>query len=83
MNEQAVKAVNNAHKKFVKDLSIDERVFKTSKRECFLTLKDHNTDFKNSPSSRLPNPTKCEVGRISHQSLSKLVEIVKIKAKLK
>ena len=82
VTDQNVKKVNNAHKKIVVDLGISDRVFKTSERECFITLKDHKPNFQNSPSCRLLNPMKCEVGKISHQKLSKIIEIVRKKSKL-
>ena len=83
VDDQTVKKVNNAHKKIVNNLGISDRVFKTSKRECFITLKDHKNDFINSPSCRLLNPTKPELGRISHQILTRIVEKVRHKTKLK
>ena len=62
---ETVKGVINDDKKIVNQLDIDNRVFKTSKREAFVTLKDHKSDFENNPSCRLINPTKPEIGRIS------------------
>ena len=83
VKEPTVKKVNNAHKKIVNDLGISDRVFKTVKRESFITLKDHKPNFKNSPSCRLLNPTKPEVGKVSHQILKKIVECVRNKTQLK
>ena len=50
-----VDKVNQAHKEIVNFLEIQDRVFKTKKRESFISLKDHKEDFKNSPSCRLLN----------------------------
>ena len=48
---------------------------------CFVTLKDHKSNFLNNPSTRLINPAKNKIGRISKQILdqmnSKLCEILK------
>ena len=66
----------------MKSLDIQDRVFKTTDRNCFVTLKDHKPGFKNSPSCRLLNPTKCEIGKISHQILSKVIETVRVKSGL-
>ena len=74
-----MKKVNEAHKSIVNKLGLQDRVFKTTDRECFISLKDHKNDFTNSPSCRLLNPTKCEIGRISHQILSRIVTIVRSK----
>ena len=75
--DNTVKKINTAHKKIVNNLDISDRVYKTSKRECFISLKDHKPNFKNSPTCRLLNPTKCEIGKISHQILAKIVECVR------
>ena len=66
-------------KKIVSNLEIADRVFQTSKREAFITLKDHKPHFMNSPKFRLLNPTKPEIGKISKQIVSKIVTIVREK----
>ena len=81
--EPFIEEINNAHKKVVRSLDLSDRVFQTKKSESFITLKDHKPNFENSPSCRLIAPTKCEIGRISHQILAKIVENVRIKSKLK
>ena len=78
-----VRKVNKAHKKIVNNLDIEDRVFKTANRECFVTLKDHKDNFKNNPKCRLLNPTKCEVGKVSQQILTKKLNIIRRKTGLK
>ena len=39
---------------------------------CFITLKDHKENFENNPSTRLINPAKNELGRISKVILEKV-----------
>ena len=68
---QNVQKVNRAHKKIVKKLGLQDRVFKTCERECFVTLKDHKENFQNNPKCRLLNPAKCEVGKISSKFCQK------------
>ena len=77
-----VNKINTAHKDIVRKLNIDDRVFRTVEQECFVSLKDHKPDFHNVPKARLLNNTKCEVGRISHIILSKIVKVVREKTKL-
>ena len=67
----------------MKNLEIEDRVFKTTNRECFVTLKDHKENFKNSPKCRLLNPTKCEVGKVSQKILTKKLQIIRRKTGLK
>ena len=39
---------------------------------CFFTLKDHKENFQNTPTARLINPAKNEIGRISKAILDKI-----------
>ena len=66
--------INTAHKDIVRKLDIENRVFRTVEQECFVSLKDHKSDFHNAPKARLLNNTRCEVRRISHIILSKIVK---------
>ena len=77
-----VNKVNTAHKNIVRKLDINDRVFRTVEKESFVTMKDHKPDFQNAPKTRLLSSTKCEVGRISHIILSKIVKVVREKSKL-
>ena len=42
---QNVKKINQAHKSVVKSLDLQDRVFQTMDRTCFITLKDHKPGF--------------------------------------
>ena len=77
-----VNKLNASHKAIVNRLDIEDRVFKTSDREAFVTLKDHKPNFSNNAKSRLLNPRKPELGRVSHIILSKIVDTVRVKSKL-
>ena len=76
---QNVQKVNKAHKRIVKKLGLQDRVFKTCQRESFVTLKDHKENFQNNPKCRLLKPTKCELGKISQQILSNIVSTIRRK----
>ena len=39
---------------------------------CFITLKDHKENFVNNPQTRLLNPAKNEIGRISKDILDQI-----------
>ena len=43
-----------------KNVEAEHRVFKTTNRECFVTLKDLKYNLKNGTNCRLLNPTKSE-----------------------
>ena len=60
-------------KVITKKLNIDDRVEATATKEVFTTLKDHKDNFVNKPTYRLKNPSKQEIGRISKQSLEKII----------
>ena len=82
MPEENIHRINSAHKDIVRDLEIQDRVFKTVEKESFVSLKDHKSDFRNNPKCRLLAPMKCEIGKISQQILSKIVKVVRKKTKL-
>ena len=50
---------------------------KTSERQAFSTFKDTKENFENSKQTRLINPTKGELGKVSKQILEKIVGKVK------
>ena len=81
-NNDDFKKVTKEDKAFAKKLEIDDRVYSTSKREAFLTLKDHKPNYINNPTFRLLNPTKQELGKVSKQKLEKIVSVVKEKSGL-
>jgi hypothetical protein len=58
--EEVVK-VNSEQAKTAVEMEIDDRVFKTTPRDSFITLKDHKIDFATNPKARLINPTKGEL----------------------
>ena len=47
-------------------------MFINGKNNCFITLKDHKENFLNNPKTRLLNPAKNELGRISKAILDKI-----------
>ena len=49
-----------------------DRMFINGKNNCFITLKDHKENFLNNPKTRLLNPAKNELGRISKARLDKI-----------
>ena len=46
-------------------LEIEDRVYCTSKRDSFITVKDHKAQFMNNPKFRVINPTKSELGMVN------------------
>ena len=76
-NTKNVENVTVEHQKVVKNLGLEQRVFETTKRTAFLTIKDHKEDFANNTKCRLINPTKPEIGRISIKILENVVSVVK------
>ena len=72
MNQTAINKVNTSHIEVVNKLDIQDRVFATTPRQAYVTLKDHKDNFNNNPSCRLINPTKPEIGRVSSKILQKI-----------
>ena len=80
---QIVKNIKSSHQKIVEELELTDRVYRTTKREPFITIKDHKPNFQQNPKTRLINPTKPEIGRISKQITAKINAIVREKSGLK
>ena len=78
-----VDKVDDGQKKIVRDLELQDRVFVTTQRPAFATLKDHKENFHANPKVRVINPQKPEVGRISKQILEKVNTVVRQKSGLK
>ena len=57
--------IEKSGRKFAKDKGVLERIGRNGETECFITLKDHKPKFENHPTTRLINPSKNEIGRIS------------------
>ena len=55
-------------------LCLEDRVECMSKKDAFITLKYHKANFKTSPSCRLINPSKSEMGHISKVLLEGIVK---------
>jgi hypothetical protein len=53
---EIVKDITKADKKVAAELELDDRIYCTSERQSFITLKDHKPTFQNNPSCRLINP---------------------------
>ena len=64
--------INTAGKKFAKDKSLLDKMEVNARNNCFITLKDHKENFQNNPKTRLINPAKNEIGRISKVILDKI-----------
>ena len=85
--KKAEKAAVNAdivvQKEVVKDFDLKERVMYCPPQTAYVTLKDHKENFDNDPKCRLINPAKIEIGKLSKKILSRVVEDVRAKTKLK
>ena len=68
--------------KYVKETNILDKIKGNDTANCFISLKDHQANFLNHSTTRLINPVKKEIGRISKQNLdqinSKLCETLKV-----
>ena len=74
-----VKKVNSEHAATAVELELDDRIFKTAPRDCFITLKDHKPEFAANPKVRLINPTKGEVGKVAMQIVDDMVKQIRAK----
>ena len=78
-DHENVEYVKSKHAKTAEDLEIADRMFITTPREAFLTLKDHKEDFQENPKVRLINPTKPDIGKVAKKYLENMIDEIKIK----
>ena len=71
-DNRLIHKINNSGKRFAKDVNILDKIEINGTSNCFITLKDHKDNFENNPTTRLINPAKNEVGRISKVVLDKM-----------
>ena len=71
-NEKLAEKINKLGKKFADKKGVLERMDKNTTGSCFITLKDHKENFANNPKTRLINPAKNEIGRISKDILDNI-----------
>ena len=72
VNKKIVKQINLEGKNIVEDKTIANRILVNGHDECFISLKDHKPNFTNNPKTRLINPAKNEIGRLSKSILDKI-----------
>ena len=71
-SEKLKERIDKGNVKFAKKAGIIDRMDQNGKNNCFITLKDHKENFQNNPTTRLINPAKNEIGRISKTILDKI-----------
>ena len=80
--DRVVDDISKDDKKVANKLEVADRLYCTSKRDSFITIKDHKQNYMNNTKCRLINPCKSELGKISKQMLAKIIAIVKTKSQL-
>lgn len=68
-NFNQIDKINSISKSITDKLKISDRVSKLQPKEAYILLKDHKPDFRSKPSTRIINPTRPEIGRISKNIL--------------
>ena len=63
---------NKLGQKFAKDKGVIGKMETNGTGNCFITLKDHKENSVNNPNTRLLNPAKNEIGRISKDILDNI-----------
>ena len=59
------KKLNSEAKMLASKLGIVDRGEKYNTKNCFITIKDHKSDFKENPECRRINPAKTQIGKVS------------------
>ena len=77
-NKNKVNRINSEAKRIAEKLKLDDRIQQLQETEAFISVKDHKEGFPNSPSFRLINPSKSEIGKISKHILNKINKLLQI-----
>ena len=67
-----VNRINSEAKTIAEKLELDDKIQQLQETEAFILVKDLKEGFPNSPSFRLINPSKSEIGKISKHILDKI-----------
>ena len=59
-------------------LGIVDRGEKYNTKNCFITIKDHKSDFKTNPECRLINPAKTQIGRVSKTIVQDICALLRL-----
>ena len=81
--EIEVSKINYKAKSLAKSLGLDDRIEAISKKESFISLKDHKQNFQHDPKCRLINPTKSEMGLVAQKILQRVNAEIRETTKLK
>ena len=65
-------------RKVARSFNIDNKMDVTTKRQCFVTIKDHKDDFRVNSNYRLPNARKSELGKLSKHILQQISTNIRI-----
>ena len=74
--------INKDAKKIATKLEVADRVFKVEKKEAVVTIKDHKPNYRNNTKTRLINPTKSYLGKVSKIKLASIIQKVRLRTGL-
>ena len=72
-----IEQINKDTSNFASRLQIEDRLGKFKKKDAYILIKDHKPNFENKLPTRLINPSKTELGRISKFIIQNIVNSVK------
>ncbi|MCP3852632.1 MAG: hypothetical protein GY694_20755, partial [Gammaproteobacteria bacterium] len=81
-NESIENKINQEASEITEKLEISDRVEPMAHKSPYITLKDHKENFPNNIKTRLINPAKSNVGKISQQILQKINSDIRNKLEL-
>ena len=81
-SEKIKEKVDKCGLKYAKNAGVGDRIEVNGTSNCFITMKDHKDNFDNNPTTRLINPAKNEVGRISKVILDRINAVVREKTRV-
>ena len=77
-NNNVINNINKEAKEIIKELKLENKlVNQLPLKQCYVTLKDHKSDFSTKPTTRLINPSNSDIGQISKKIIEEINKTIR------
>ena len=77
-NNTVINNINKEAKEIIKELKLENKLInQLPLKQCYVTLKDHKSDFSTKPTTRLINPSNSDIGQISKKIIEEINKTIR------
>ena len=77
-NKNVINIINKEAKEIVKELKLENKIInQLPLKQCYVTLKDHKSDFLSKQDTRLINPSNSDIGKISKKIVEEINKTIR------